>query len=187
MPLGTEFNLGPGDVVLDGVQLLKGAQPPRFGSCLLWPHGWMDEDTTWYGSRPLPRPRCIGRGPSSPRKGHSSLPLFSAHVYYGHGRPSTAELLFTCCISALPDFSQLLFDFFNIFDSRLIFPLLYDSLNLVINAFSLRLLEFTVQEKSQERCSSWTVLHLQSTSALSSGFALWQGNAEGEVGKQSIV
>jgi len=114
MPLGTEFNLGPGDVVLDGVQLLKGAQPPGFGSCLLWPHGWMDEDTTWYGSRPLPRPRCIGRGPSSPRKGHSSLPLFSAHVYYGHGRPSTAELLFTCCISALPEFSQLLFDFFNI-------------------------------------------------------------------------
>jgi len=36
-----------------------------------------------------------------------------------------------------------------------------------------------VQEKgSQERCSSWTVLHAQSTSALSSGFPLSQGNAE---------
>ena len=42
MPLGTEVNLGPGDVVLDGVALrtpLKGAQPPVFGPCVLWPNG----------------------------------------------------------------------------------------------------------------------------------------------------
>jgi len=46
MPLGTEVNLGPGNVVLDGSQLpLKGAQPLVFGSYLLWPNGWMDEDT----------------------------------------------------------------------------------------------------------------------------------------------
>ena len=38
-----------------------------------------------------------------------------------------------CCISALSEFNQLL-DLFNLFDSRLIFTLLYDSLNLVINA-----------------------------------------------------
>jgi len=42
-----------------------------------------------------------------------------------------------CCISALPKFNQLL-DFFNLFDSRLIVTLLYDSLSLVINAFSYR-------------------------------------------------
>ena len=31
IPLGTEVNLSPGDVVLDGSQLpLKGAQPPSF-------------------------------------------------------------------------------------------------------------------------------------------------------------
>ena len=42
-----------------------------------------------------------------------------------------------CCISSLPEFEQLL-DFFNLFDSRLIFMLLYDSLSLVINAFSYR-------------------------------------------------
>jgi len=30
-----------------------------------------------------------------------------------------------CCISALPEFNQLLFDFFSIFDSRLILTLLY--------------------------------------------------------------
>ena len=77
------------------------------------------------------------------------------------------------CISALPEFNQSLPDFFNPFDSRLILTLVYDSLNLVINAFSLGLLSAggTVQEKgSRQRCSSWT--------ALSSGFPLSQGNAE---------
>jgi len=51
MPLGTEVNLGAGDVVLDGVAAplpLKGHSPPVFSSCLLWPNGWMDEDATWY-------------------------------------------------------------------------------------------------------------------------------------------
>jgi len=40
-----------------------------------------------------------------------------------------------CCISALREFKQVL-DFFNLFDSRLILTLLYDSLSLVVNAFS---------------------------------------------------
>jgi len=36
-----------------------------------------------------------------------------------------------------------------------------------------------VQDKgSRERCRSWTVLHAQYTSALSSGFSISQGNAE---------
>jgi len=42
-----------------------------------------------------------------------------------------------CCISALPEFNQLL-DFFNLFDSRLILTLLYDFLSPVVNAFSYR-------------------------------------------------
>jgi len=42
-----------------------------------------------------------------------------------------------CCISALPEFNHL-FDLFNLFDSRLILTLLYDSLSLVINAFTYR-------------------------------------------------
>jgi len=42
-----------------------------------------------------------------------------------------------CCISALPEFNQML-NFFNLFDSRLILTLLYDSLSLVIKAFSNR-------------------------------------------------
>jgi len=58
--------------------------------------------------------------------------------------------------------------FFNLFDSQLILTLLYDSLNLVTNAFSLGLLLGMVQEKgSRERRSSWTVLHTRCTSARS--------------------
>ena len=34
-------------------------QPPVFGPCLLWPNGWMDQDSSWYGGRPRPRPRCV--------------------------------------------------------------------------------------------------------------------------------
>jgi len=44
MPLGTEVDLGPGHVLLDGdpaplsAPSAKGAQqPPVFGPCLLWP------------------------------------------------------------------------------------------------------------------------------------------------------
>jgi len=53
----------------------KRVHPPHpiFGPCLLWPNGWMDEDATWYGSRPRPRRHCVRRGPSSPRKGHNIL------------------------------------------------------------------------------------------------------------------
>jgi len=94
---------------------------------------------------------------------------------------NTKIAVFTHCISALPEFNQSLLDFFNLFDSWLILSLLYDSVNLVINAFSLVLLKGMALEKgSREHCSSWTVLHAQSTSALSSGFPLLQlqGNAE---------
>ena len=59
----------------------------------------------------------------------------------------------THCINALTEFNQLLVDFFNLFDSRLILTLLYDSLNFVISAFSLGLLGGMVQEK-QEHCKS---------------------------------
>ena len=84
MPLGTEVNLSPGDGVLDGSPL-KGTQPPVLGSCPPWPNGWMDEEATWYVSRPRPRPHCVRWGPSSPTKGaeqphkrgRAAAPLFS--------------------------------------------------------------------------------------------------------------
>jgi len=53
------------------------------------------------------------------------------------GKTAKRKIAFSikCCISALPEFNQL-FDFFDLFDSRLILMLLYDSLSLAINAFS---------------------------------------------------
>ena len=77
----------------------KGTAPlPIFDPCLLWLNGWIDEDATWYGSRPRPRPHCVrGRPSSLPslRETGTAAPLFTAHVYCGHGRPS--QLVLSCC------------------------------------------------------------------------------------------
>jgi len=61
MPLGMEVGLSPGDFVFDGDPAPeKKAQPqPIFGSCLLWPNGWMDQDATWYEDKSPPRRRCV--------------------------------------------------------------------------------------------------------------------------------
>jgi len=84
MPLGRKVGLGPGHIVLDedpAPPPKKGAQPPIFGPCLLWPNGWMDQDATWYDSRPWSGQHCIRCGPSSTPKGHR--PQISAHVRCG--------------------------------------------------------------------------------------------------------
>ena len=43
----------------------------------------MDQDATWYGDRPRPRPHCVRWGCSSPspKKGEHTSPHFLAHVY----------------------------------------------------------------------------------------------------------
>jgi len=84
MPLGTEvgLGLGPGNIVLDG----DSASPrkwvqraPTFavygrrqacvrisrGPCLLWPDGWMAQDTNWYRGRPRPRRHRVKWGTRS--------------------------------------------------------------------------------------------------------------------------
>ena len=96
MPIRTEVGLVLRDIVFD----VDPATPrkkahPNFGPCLLWPNGWMGEDAAWYGRRPRPRPHCTRRDPSSRKRG-TVAPLFSAHVYCGHGRPSQL-LLSSCC------------------------------------------------------------------------------------------
>jgi len=53
MPLGTEVGLCPGHTALDGDPAFPKGPPHIFGPYLLWPNGWMDQDHTWYGSRPL--------------------------------------------------------------------------------------------------------------------------------------
>ena len=59
MKLGRQVGFGAAHIVIDGdtaLPSLKGADPPIFGPCLLWPNGCMDQDATWYGGRPQPRP-----------------------------------------------------------------------------------------------------------------------------------
>ena len=100
MPLGMEVGLSQGDFVFDG-----DAAPPRkngtaphsiFGPCLLSSNRWLDEYTTWHGSRPRPRPHCVRRGPSFPcERGTAAPPPLFIHVYCGHGRPS--QILLSSC------------------------------------------------------------------------------------------
>jgi len=82
MPLGTEVGLGLRDIVLDE----NPASPPLKGhSPQFLAHVYCGQtagrmktplgtELDCYGTRPRPRPHCVRRGPSSPRKGHSSPP-----------------------------------------------------------------------------------------------------------------
>jgi len=73
-PRGRKVGLEPGDIASNDdpdPTPQKGAEPPIFGHCLLWPlwpNGWMDQDATSYGGRPRPRPHCSRWGPSSPKQ-----------------------------------------------------------------------------------------------------------------------
>jgi len=94
VPLGMEVGFGLGDIVLDETPPPKkkgggtGHSTPNFGPCLLWPNGWMDQDETWHGGRPRPRPNCVRWIPSSShRKGHSS-PIFGLCLLWPNGRQS---------------------------------------------------------------------------------------------------
>jgi len=66
MPLRMEVGLSPGNFVLDGDPAphpRKGGGPaehpsPIFSQCLLWPNGWMYQDSTRYGGRHQPRRHC---------------------------------------------------------------------------------------------------------------------------------
>jgi len=61
------------------------------GPCLLWPNGWTDQDTTWYGGRTRPTRHCIRwrEIDSSP------LPLSGPRLLWPNGRPSQ-QLLRSC-------------------------------------------------------------------------------------------
>jgi len=69
MPIGRQVGICPDDIVLNGnlAPLPKRGQPTGIsGSCLLWLNGWIDQDGTWHGCRPRPRPHCARWGPSFP-------------------------------------------------------------------------------------------------------------------------
>jgi len=100
------------------------------------------------------------------------------------GKTGNMKIAFvTHCIGALPEFSQSLLDCFNLFDS---WPtlMLYDSLNLVINAFSLGLFWWAwFRRKEVENAAALGFCCTHKAPVLcactqSSGFPLSQGNAE---------
>ena len=118
--LGMEVGLAPGHIVLDGnpapLAPKKGASqccvrwgrssPPEMGYspqfsvhvCCGQMAGWMK---TPLGTEVdlSPGHIVLDGDPAPPRKGHSSPPLFSAHVYCGHGRPS--QLLLSSCLDSV--------------------------------------------------------------------------------------
>ena len=103
MPLSREIGLGPGDIALDVDPALppprNGHAAPHFSACLLWPNGWMDQDATWHGGRPRPRPdsTLLDGDPAPPRKGGIAVPLFG--IYFGQtfARLSNCWALVSCC------------------------------------------------------------------------------------------
>ena len=62
MELGVQVGLGPGHIVLR-------------------PNGCMDQDATWYGGRPWPRPHCVRLGPSFPFPKGAQPPIFGPCVF----------------------------------------------------------------------------------------------------------
>jgi len=68
MPFGTEVDLGPGDIVLDGDPQKGGTGPPILAH-VLWPNGCMDQEAIWYEGRPWPRHNVLHGDPAPPQKG----------------------------------------------------------------------------------------------------------------------
>jgi len=94
MPLGTEVDLSPGHIVLDG-------DPQRgtaaiFGAYLLWPNGWMDQDATWQGGRPQPRIVLDGDPAAPSPEWGTAAPFFGPCLLWLNGRPS--HLLLSTCL-----------------------------------------------------------------------------------------
>ena len=74
-----------------------GTQSPIFGPCLLRPNGWMDQDATWYGGRPRPRPHYVRWGPIAPPDGGTAALCFRPMSIVAKRSPvsATAERLLT--------------------------------------------------------------------------------------------
>ena len=98
MPLGVEVNLVPGDFVFDGdpARPEKRAHPPprNFWPMSIVAKRLVDEDATSM-EVDLGADHMVLDGVPGPRERGTAAPLFSAHVYCGHGRPS--QLLLSSC------------------------------------------------------------------------------------------
>ena len=98
VPLGTEVNLGSSDVVLDGVAAPRKKEHslPQFSD-----HVYCCQTARWMRT-PLGTEVDFSPGHIVLdgvlvfcERGTAAPPLFSAHVYCGHGRPS--QLLLSSC------------------------------------------------------------------------------------------
>jgi len=95
MPLGMEV----------GLCVRRGPAPPQngggatqiFGSCLLWPNGWMDQDGTWHGNRPKRRRLYVRWRPSSFHKKGVELPIFGP-FYTPSTHVITQQYRFQCTL-----------------------------------------------------------------------------------------
>jgi len=71
--------------------------PLLFGPCLLWPNGWMDQDTTWYGGTACPGDIVLdGDVAPDPPKGGTAAPSTFRPISIAAKRSpisGTAELL----------------------------------------------------------------------------------------------
>jgi len=91
MKLGVQVGLGPGHIVLDGDPAPpKGAQPPDFWLCPLWPNF-----RTISHGKPRPRRHCVRWGQPSPPKKGSHIPNFRPLSIVAKRSPisATADLL----------------------------------------------------------------------------------------------
>jgi len=98
IPLGTEVDLGPADIVLGGdpAPPQKGAQqPPTFQPMSVVAKWLVDQDTTWYGGRPRPADIVLGGDPAPPQKGVQQPPIFRPMSIVAKRSPisASAELL----------------------------------------------------------------------------------------------
>ena len=61
------------------------AEPPILVSFLLWPNGWMYQDTTWYGGRPKPRRHCVRMGTQLASPKGAQPPIFGQCPLWPNG------------------------------------------------------------------------------------------------------
>jgi len=88
----------------------KGGTVPNFRPMSIVPNGWMDQDGTWHGGRPRPRPHCVNLAGHTPPPKGAQQPLFSAHMSIVAKRlpiSATAEHLLAFAICCHPSVCRL--------------------------------------------------------------------------------
>jgi len=91
MPLDTIVGLGLGNIVLDAdpAPPPRGTASPISAHVLWWPNGSMDQDLTWYETRPRPMPHCVRlHGDPAPLPIGAQPPIFGPCLLWPNGRPS---------------------------------------------------------------------------------------------------